>query len=620
MKNGVDTIKGYLTNTPELPGVYRMIGENEEVLYVGKAKNLKNRISNYTNLQNLTHRIATMVLSTRDMEIITTRTESEALLLEANLIKNFSPKYNILLKDDKSFPYIELSTNHEYPRISRHRGKKKKDNLYFGPYSSAGDVNRSIIILQKVFLLRTCSDNDFKSRTRPCLEYQMKRCSAPCIGKINVADYKKSVKEVENFLNGKNHDIQENMRIKMEEASNNLEYEKAVIYRDRIKSLSSLQKFQGINPKNISNADAIAVARINDKFCIQVFFIRNNQILGTKAFFPSQTKGYNSNDVLKSFIVSFYNKHPVPKQVICNEHIEDVMVIEDTLKYLRHLRHLKRDDVKIIFPIRGEKANLMEFVYSNAKSALERKIKENINENELLEKVAELFNIENPIKRIDAFDNSHIFGKYAVGAMIVAGENGFIKNQYRKFNVDSGSNKGGDDYFMMKQVLSRRYKNLSKKDKDSEFENESSKPDLILIDGGSGHLKVAEEVFKKLEINDIKFVCIAKGEDRNAGQEVFYMTGVTPFKLPPKDSVLFYLQRLRDEAHRFAISSHRQKRQKSISKSALDEIDGIGSLRKRALFNRFGSVKNIEAASVEELCSVKEINIKLATIIYNYFH
>jgi len=613
MKKGVDVIKKYLENAPELPGVYRMIGADDEVLYVGKAKNLKNRISNYTNLKNLTHRISTMILSTEQMELVTTNTESEALLLEANLIKNFRPRYNILLKDDKSFPYIELSVSHKFPRLSSHRGKKKKNNLYFGPYSSVGDVNRSIIILQKGFLLRTCSDNNFKSRERPCLEYQIKRCSAPCVGKITEAEYNDSVKEVSGFLEGKNTSIQEKIRKQMDEASNNFEYEKAAIFRDRIKSLAELQKFENVNTKNISEADIIAVAEMGDKFCVQVFFVRNNQILGNKSFFPSQTKDCNKEDVLEAFINIFYNKHPVPNKVICSDFINGMEIVREALT------HLRGGDVDILFPQKGEKANIVKFAYSNAKAALERKIEENLNEKALLKKVADLFDIDQEIKRIDVFDNSHIFGKHAVGAMIVSGEDGFIKNQYRKFNVDSGSsNRGGDDYFMMRQVLERRYRNIF--DEQNKFHDNDSKPDLILIDGGKGHLKVAKEVFDRLGNNNTKFVCIAKGVDRNAGREVFHMSGTPPFQLPEKDPVLFYLQRLRDEAHNFAISSHRTKRNKSISKSVLDEIEGVGATRKKALFNRFGSIKNIEAASIEELCSVKEISKKLAKVIYIHFH
>lgn len=597
MSNGRKIIKDFVETAPDVPGTYRMLGEKGDVLYVGKAKNLKKRISSYTILEKLPPRLQRMVMTTASMEITITRNEAEALLLESNLIKNLKPRFNILLRDDKSFPYIAINKEHDFPRISKHRGDKKTASVYFGPYPSGGDVNRAISALQKAFLIRPCADSIFSNRSRPCLEYQIKRCSAPCVAKISKEEYAILVKQAEEFFSDKSHEVQQQLTEQMEEASRKTNYEKAAIYRDRIRALSAIQAKQGININSIKDADVIALAKDGEKICIQVFFIRGGQTIGNKPYFPSQTEGYKSAEIMEAFLSRFYQDNIPPKLVLLSHDVFGKKLLEEALK------------IKLFLPQKGEKRALVETALANAKEALERKIHEAAGEKELLKKLADLFGIDDEIKRIEVYDNSHIFGKHAVGTMIVAGPEGFNKSAYRRFNVDAGAKKtGGDDYFMMRQVLTRRFTKMA----------DENRPDLVLIDGGGAHMKVAEQVFADLGISEIFFACIAKGPDRNAGREDFYIPGKKPFKLTEGDPLLYYLQRLRDEAHRFAIMSHRSKRAKSITKSALDEIPGIGAKRKKALLNHFGSVNGIEQATIEELMKVEGINKKAAQQIHDW--
>ncbi len=600
----IEIIHKFLESAPENAGVYRMFDDKGHALYVGKAKNLRKRIANYTDIKRNVPRIQRMIIATYSMELTSTRTEAEALLLEANLIKKLKPRYNILLRDDKSFPYIAISDRHKFPRIMKHRGSRKQGFSYYGPYASAGGVNSAISTLQKAFLLRPCTDSVFSSRNRPCMEYQIKRCSAPCVEKISDEEYIELVSQTKKFLTGKSSDVQKSLIKEMEEASDNLEYEKATIYRDRIRALSHIQAKQNISSKTIIDGDIVALTSNGNKVCIQIFFIRNGEMLGNKPYFPSQTEGYNINEIMEAFLANFYQNNTPPPTIISSHDIFGKIVLEEALSELANRK------VTITIPLKGEKRELVEMAIENAKEALSRKVKEQSTEKELLKKTAEIFDIEDEIKRIEIFDNSHIFGKNAVGGMVVAGEEGFMKESYRKFNVDSGAkNTGGDDYYMMRQVLTRRYGRLKKED--------ATFPDLILIDGGAGHLTIAKEVFKELEIS-IPFVCIAKGEDRNAGREDFYMEERETFTLPPDDPVMYYLQRLRDEAHRFAIGVHRKKRAADQTKSVLDEISGIGAARKRALLNHFGSATAIAEATLQELEKINGINKKTAKVIFDY--
>ena len=600
---GVKLIEHNLKTMPSTAGVYKMLAGDSSVLYVGKAKNLKKRVSSYTNLKKLSNRIANMVLKVEKLEIITTRTEAESLLLESNLIKELKPRYNILLRDDKSFPYITISgKDKKFPRIEKHRGVKKKNSSYFGPYASAGDVNSAISAIQKAFLLRPCADSFMKNRKTPCMEYQIKRCSAPCVNKISQKDYASLVKQAEDFLSGKASDAKKTLQKQMDKASAELDYERAAIFRDRITALTNIQASQSINAKNIKDADIIALHQKDGHFAIEVFFIRSGQTRGNKAYFPTGTSGYDESEVLEAFINNFYLKNPPPKEIILSHNLPGKSLIEQVLS--GEVNH----KVKISFPLKGEKRGLVEMALSNCVSSLERKIEENLTNTENIENLKKTFGLNGDIERIEVYDNSHIFGKSAVGAMIVAGKEGFIKNSYRKFNVDAGSKKGGDDYYMLEQVLRRRFKKGS----------DLQKPDFIMIDGGKGHLSTALRVFEDLNL-DINFACISKGEDRNAGREEFHIKGKEPFRLPEKDPFLFYLQRLRDEAHRFAISSHRSKRAKNLIKSELDEIGGIGSSRKKALLNHFGSVRAIKEASISEISKVSGISSKMAQNIHDFF-
>ncbi len=606
LASGRKIIKSYADELSHSSGVYMMIDTENNILYVGKAKSLKNRVLNYVNSSALNTRLQRMISLTAKMEIISTRSEAEALLLEANLIKKHSPRYNILLKDDKSFPYIYFSDDHDFPRISKHRGAKTGKGKYFGPFVSAGAVDETITILQKAFLLRNCSDNIFKNRTRPCLQYQIKRCSAPCVDYINKEDYAQLNRQAYDFLSGKSRQIKDELLQEMEEASKAQDYEKASVIRDRIRCLTQVQQQSKLSSVAIEDADLIALAKDGDDCAIQIFSFRCGCNYGSKNYFPSNTGEHTSGEIIASFIAQFYQAQPVPKLILTSEQVEDAQLLEEALR-------LNTDyAVTISCPQRGEKRELMEQALRNAREALSRHLSTNISQKASLQAVQELFGLDEIPRRIEVYDNSHISGTNQVGAMIVAGADGFIKNQYRKFDIKNLATTGGDDYAMLREVLTRRFKRLQ--------DEQQNKPDLVLIDGGAGQLGVATQVFEDLGIDDIVYVGIAKGEDRNAGREHFFMRGREPFQLPENDAVLHYLQRLRDEAHRFAIGAHRNKRSKSMQVSELDTIAGIGAARKKALLQHFCSARAVAAASIEEIGQVAGISKEKAKIIYHHFH
>ena len=604
---GKEVIKKELPLIPKSPGVYRMINHKGDVHYVGKAKNLPNRLKSYVSEKNHIIRTERMLAQTHKIDITTTSNESEALLLEANLIKKLRPKFNILLKDDKSFPFIYIGNKDKWPQVIKHRGKKDKDGFYFGPFASAGSANWTIKMLQKIFQIRVCDENTFKNRKRPCILHQIKRCSAPCVGYVDEAEYKNSVKDAIKFVSGKSREIQKNLSQQMEEASEKLDFEKASILRDRIKSLNIIQSSQKINEANLINADVIAAYKESGKTCIQVFFYRSKQNWGNQPYFPKHDPDQNISEIMSSFIMQFYENKNVPKLVILNHEIKDKKLIEKTLSS-------KEDkNISITIAKKGSKANVVFLAEKNAKEALNRKLYESNNNKNLFETINKKFNIKNNISLIEVYDNSHIQGTNSVGAMITFGEEGFLKKRYRKFDIKS---KGAeqDDYAMLKEVLSRRFKRAL-----LEKANHLSIPDLLLIDGGKGQYSTAKEVLNEFGLQDLPMIAIAKGKFRNRGDETFFHNG-KKFKFLKNDPTLFFLQRLRDEAHRFAISAHRAKRKKAISKSLLDQIEGIGSMRKRALLNHFGSARSVESASFEEIKSVEGVEEKVAKKIYNFFH
>ena len=600
-------IKKELPLIPKSPGVYRMINHKGEVHYVGKAKNLPNRLKSYVSEKNHIIRTERMLAQTHKIEITTTSNESEALLLEANLIKKFRPKFNILLKDDKSFPFIYIGNKDKWPQVIKHRGKKDKDGFYFGPFASAGSANWTIKMLQKIFQIRVCDESTFKNRKRPCILHQIKRCSAPCVGYVDEIEYKNSVKDAIKFVSGKSREIQKNLSRQMETASEKLDFERASILRDRIKSLNIIQSSQRINEANLVDADVIAAYKESGKTCVQVFFYRSKQNWGNQSYFPKHDPDQNISEILSSFLMQFYENKDVPKIVILNKEIKDKRLIEKTLSS-------KEDkNISITIAKKGSKANVVSLAEKNAKEALNRKLYETNNNKNLFEAINKKFNIKNNINLVEVYDNSHIQGTNSVGAMITFGEEGFIKKRYRKFDIRS---KGAeqDDYAMIKEVLSRRFKRAL-----LEKANYLSLPDLILVDGGKGQYSVAKEVLHEFGLQDIPMIAIAKGKFRNSGNETFFYNGKS-YKFERNDPALFFLQRLRDEAHRFAISAHRAKRKKAISKSLLDQIQGIGSIRKRALLNHFGSARAVESASFEEIRSVEGVEEKVAKKIYNFFH
>ena len=607
---GVDIIRKHVATLPPTPGVYRMLDKDGNALYVGKAKSLKNRVSSYANTGGLSQRIARMVMQTANMEFVTTQTEAEALLLEANLVQRLNPRYNILLRDDKSFPFIEI-TRHDFPRIVKFRGPQAPKGEYYGPFATVSAVNEALATLQKGFLLRPCSDTVFQGRTRPCLQYQIKRCSAPCVGLVEKESYGALVTQGRNFLKGKSRDIQDALFKEMAEASIALDYEKAAQLRDRIKALTRVQQEQGLQTASIQDADVIGLYRSGDRTCVQIFFFRSGQNYGNKSYFPNHAAESTTEEILSAFIGQFYQTHLPPKTMLLSESINHLPLLEEALLMRAGYK------VRIEIPQRGEKLQVTQYVLKNARQALERYQMEQSNQHQLLEGVAKLFALGSTPERIEVYDNSHIMGRQAVGGMIAAGPEGFIKSGYRRFTIKNTelAPTGGDDYAMMREVLTRRFSRLQREDGAALW------PDLVLIDGGAAHLKVVEEVFAELGISDMPFVCISKGRDRNAGREWLHLPGgIAPFQLPPHDAVLHYLQRLRDEAHRYAIGSHRLKRSNALSTSELDQITGIGALRKKALLHHFGSARSVGAASLAELEKVAGINKKTALTIYNYFH
>ncbi|HEU5046431.1 MAG TPA: excinuclease ABC subunit UvrC [Rickettsiales bacterium] len=600
--NGSDVIREYLKDMPVSPGVYRMLDEEGNVLYVGKAKNLKNRVSNYVSASGLSTRIMKMVSLTTSMEIVTTSSETEALLLESNLIKKLKPRYNILLRDDKSFPFILMTKDHDYPQITKHRGARDRKGEYFGPFASAGAVNETLTILQKVFLLRPCTDSFFKARQRPCLQYQIKRCSAPCVGYISKEEYAKLIRQAQQFLKGKSHDIKAEIAAQMQEASENHRYEEAAVLRDRIKALSRVQHEQGIIAASLPEADVIALYRTGDISCIQVFFFRGGQNFGNKSYFPAHSTDAPDAEILSAFISQFYLEQLAPETVLVNYELPDATLLEEAFH------------TTIQQATRGEKKSVMDRAVINAREALARHVSEHATNLAMLQKLADRFGLDAPPQRIEVYDNSHIAGTHMVGAMICASPHGFEKKHYRRFNIRRTDLTPGDDYAMMREVLTRRFTRLQKED-----ETRESWPDLVLIDGGEGQLSVATQVLFELGITGLNYAAIAKGVDRNAGREWIHIPGQLPFQLPQDDPLLHYLQRLRDEAHRFAIGSHRIKRSNAIRESALDQIPAIGAARKRALLQHFGSSKGVEMATIAELEKVEGISKKIAEKIYHFF-
>ena len=604
---GKEVIRKELPLIPKLPGVYRMLNYKGDILYVGKAKNLPNRLKSYVSEKNHIIRTGRMLSQTFKLEVTTTTNESEALLLEANLIKKYKPKFNILLKDDKSFPYIFLS-NHEFPRIEKHRGKKSKSGHYYGPFASAMAVNSAIKTLQKIFLIRSCTDQQVASADKTCFNYYLKRCAGPCGSKISKEDYAKLVEAADEFLSsGKYRKIQKSFSIQMEKASDELDFEKAAILRDKIKSLNIIQSSLKINEANLVEADVIAGYKESGKTCIQVFFYRSKQNWGNQAFFPKHDPDENLKDILNSFVTQFYENKSVPKLIILSEVIKEKNLIERTLS--------DKENKKIAISVakKGSKLKVINQAIKNAKDSLTRKLYESQNNRDLLDKINTKFNLKSEINLIEVYDNSHISGTNSIGALITYGEEGFVKKRYRKFDIKT---KGAeqDDFAMMKEVLSRRFKRAM-----LEKGNYLTLPDLIIIDGGKGQYSSAKEVLNEFGLHDLPMIAIAKGKFRNSGNETFFYEGKT-FKFEKNDPTLFFLQRLRDEAHRFAITSHRAKRAKGIRKSMLDQIEGIGSIRKRALLNHFGSARAVESASFDEIKSVQGVEEKVAKKIYNFFH
>ncbi|WP_299352673.1 excinuclease ABC subunit UvrC [uncultured Shimia sp.] len=608
---GFACIQGYLKTLDGSPGVYRMLDGQARVLYVGKARNLRARVSNYARPAGHSGRIARMISETASMMFLTTKTETEALLLEQNLIKQLKPKYNVLLRDDKSFPNILVSAEHDFAQIKKHRGAKKEKGSYYGPFASAGAVNRTLSQLQKVFLLRNCSDAQFESRTRPCLLYQIKRCSGPCVGMISKEDYAESVGDAERFLSGRSTQIQETLAKQMQAASDAMEFERAGSLRDRIRALTQVQTTQGINPRSVAEADVIGLHLENGQACVQVFFIRANQNWGNRDYYPRVGNEIDEAEVLEAFVGQFYDSKEPPRQLILSHPIDNADLMAEALS-----QKLGRK-VEITVPQRGEKAELIAGATRNARESLARKMSETATQAKLLKGLAEAFDLDAPPERIEVYDNSHIQGAHAVGAMIVAGPEGLMKNSYRKFNIKDETLTPGDDFGMMKEVLMRRFKRLLKEDPDRE---QGHWPDLLLIDGGAGQVSAVAEIMREMGVEDIAMVGVAKGVDRDHGKEEFHRRGARPFALQRNDPVLYFVQRLRDEAHRFAIGTHRAKRAKAVGATPLDDVPGVGATRKRALLAHFGSAKAVSRANLADLKAAEGISDALAETIYDYFH
>jgi excinuclease ABC subunit C len=612
---GAALIKDEVTRLPDAPGVYRMLGDDGEVLYVGKARSLKKRVLQYAQGRFHTQRIAHMVDLTRAMEFVTTRTETDALLLEINLIKQLKPRFNVLLRDDKSFPEIVIRRDHAAPQLRKHRGAHTIKGDYFGPFASAWAVNRTLNTLQKAFLLRSCSDSVYSTRTRPCMLHQIRRCAAPCTGLVSLEDYSALVDQAEDFLRGKSRAVMGRMSQEMQAASDEMEFERAARLRDRIRALASIAQEQQINPETVEEADVFALFAEGGQACVQVFFFRAGQNWGNRAYFPKLPQGGvdksdEDPEVMSAFLGQFYDDKPIPKLVLVNVEPSEKELLSEALG----LKASRK--VEISRPQRGEKCRLVEHALTNAREALGRKMAESSAQTKLLAGVCEAFGLEANPERIEVYDNSHIMGTNAVGGMIVAGPEGFQKSQYRKFNIRSTELTPGDDYGMMREVLRRRFARLVKEEEEGA---EAVRPDLVLIDGGAGQLAAAMEIMADLGVDDIAVVGVAKGPDRDAGLERFFMPGKVPFMLEPKSPVLYYLQRLRDEAHRFAIGTHRARRSAEMKKNPLDEIDSVGPSRKRALLHAFGSARGVSRASVEDLAKVEGVSEALAQRIYDFF-
>jgi excinuclease ABC subunit C len=632
---GIAVVQTQVRTLPSSPGVYRMLDANGDVLYVGKARNLKKRVVSYTTPAKVSHRIFRMVSETTSMVIVTTHTEVEALLLESNLIKRLKPRYNILMRDDKSFPHILITGDHQWARLIKHRGAQTRPGGYFGPFASAGAVNRTITALQRAFLIRNCSDAVFNSRTRPCLQYQIKRCAAPCVDYISAEGYGELVDQARSFLSGESGAVQRALANRMQQASDLMDFETAALYRDRIRAMTQIQAHQDINVEGLADADVFALHNESGASCIQVFFFRSGSNYGNRAYFPSHDKSHDPSEVLAAFIGQFYDNKQPPRLVLVSHALAEKALLAEALSVRADRK------VELAMPVRGSKRKLLEHALTNARDALGRRLAETASHRRLLEGVATAFELKAAPERIEVYDNSHIQGTNAVGAMIVAGPNGFMKNAYRKFNIrnvigpgsknantknDQASEpetpegpmiQGGDDYAMMRQVLRRRFTRAQKEDPDGD---RGSWPDLVLIDGGLGQLRVAIELARELSIEDVPFVAISKGPDRGAGRERFHRPGKSPISMPERDPVLYYLQRLRDEAHRFAIETHRARRAKAISHTGIDDIAGVGAKRKKALLHHFGSARAVSRAGLTDLESVDGVSKTVAKRIYDYFH
>lgn len=619
-ETGFDVIAAFVKKLPNTPGVYRMLNDKGDVLYVGKARKLKARVTNYTRPNGLSNRIVRMITQTSAMEFVSTRTETEALLLEANLIKRLRPRFNVLLRDDKSFPYILLAEDHDAAQLIKHRGSRSRKGQYFGPFASAGAVGRTINALQKAFLIRTCSDSVYESRTRPCLLYQIKRCSAPCTGEVSPEGYSELVNDAKAFLSGRSKQVKSDLAKQMETASEELDFERAAVYRDRISALSQIQSHQGINPRNVEEADVFALHTEGGQFCVQVFFFRTGQNWGNHAFFPKADKSVEPEEVLQSFLSQFYDNKPIPKLILTSHALPEAELIAEAFS-----QHAGRK-IEVSKPQRGEKRDLVSHALTNAREALARKMADSASQTKLLDGLAEALKLEATPRRIEVYDNSHIMGTNAVGGMIVASSDGFVKNQYRKFNIKDSTITPGDDFGMMREVLTRRFSRLVKEenddstDPDADLESFPDWPDLVIIDGGKGQMSASIAVLDELGIADrVQMIGVSKGPDRDAGREVLHPMHGEPFMLQPRDPVLYFIQRLRDEAHRFAIGTHRAKRSAQMRENPLDEVGGIGPTRKRALLNAFGSIKGIKRAALADLEQVPGISQALASTIFNHF-
>jgi len=625
---GAELIAEFVKRLPNNPGVYRMFNEAGDVLYVGKARSLKKRVANYAMGRVHSNRIARMVRETANMEFVTTRTETEALLLEANLIKRLRPRFNVLLRDDKSFPYILITGDHRAPAIFKHRGARARKGEYFGPFASAGAVGRTINSLQRAFLIRTCTDSVFETRTRPCLLYQIKRCSGPCTREISDEGYAELVQEAKDFLSGKSQNVKAHMAEAMNAAAEDLDFERAAVYRDRLAALSHVQSHQGINPAGVEEADVFAIHHEGGISCIQVFFFRTGQNWGNRAYFPKADPSLSGAEVLNAFLAQFYDDKPVPRQILLSETVEEIELLAAALS------EKAGHKVTILVPQRGEKRDLVDHVVANAREAHGRKLAETASQSRLLEGFKDTFQLPYVPQRIEIYDNSHIMGTNAVGGMVVAGPEGFVKGQYRKFNIKSTDITPGDDFGMMREVMTRRFSRLLKEEgkPDRSLNTETAAvdaadqpfpawPDVILIDGGQGQMTAVRAILEELGITDsIIAIGVAKGVDRDAGRERFFAPARESFTLPPRDPVLYFIQRLRDEAHRFAIGSHRARRKKEMVKNPLDEIGGIGPSRKRALLQHFGTAKAVSRAALSDLMAVEGISEAVARQVYNHFH